>query len=42
LTLRRRAGVRRQTIAAQLARSRAQAVAVVKVPLGGGAAEIGD
>jgi NADH-quinone oxidoreductase subunit J len=42
LTLRRRVGVRRQSIPAQLARTRAQAVAVVKVPLGGGAAEIGD
>jgi NADH-quinone oxidoreductase subunit J len=36
LTLRRRAGVRRQTIAAQLARTRAQSVEVVKVPVGGG------
>ncbi len=39
LTLRRRGGVRRQRIAAQLARSRAQSVAVVNVPVGGGAGE---
>jgi NADH-quinone oxidoreductase subunit J len=36
LTLRRRVGVRRQSIAAQLARTRAQSVEVVKVPVGGG------
>src|SRR6201997_3057031 len=36
LTLRRRADVRRQTIAAQLARTRAQTVEVVKVPVGSG------
>jgi len=36
LTLRRRADVRRQSIAAQLGRTRAQSVAVVKVPVGGG------
>jgi NADH-quinone oxidoreductase subunit J len=35
LTLRRRADVRRQSIAAQLARTRAQTVEVVKVPIGG-------
>jgi NADH-quinone oxidoreductase subunit J len=34
LTLRHRADVRRQSIAAQLARTRAQSVEVVKVPLG--------
>ena len=38
LTLRHRVGVRRQRIPEQLARSRAEAIAVVKVPLGGGAA----
>jgi NADH-quinone oxidoreductase subunit J len=37
LTLRQRSDVRRQSISAQLARTRAQAVAVVKVPLRGGA-----
>jgi NADH-quinone oxidoreductase subunit J len=37
LTLRRRADVRRQSIAAQLARSRAETVEVVKVPVGSGA-----
>jgi NADH-quinone oxidoreductase subunit J len=37
LTLRQRVGVRKQRIAAQLARTRQEAVAVVKVPLGGGA-----
>ena len=37
LTLRQRAGVRHQSIARQLARTRAEAVAVVEVPLGGGA-----
>ncbi len=37
LTLRRRVDVRRQSIAAQLARTRAQSVEVVKVPVGGGA-----
>jgi len=36
LTLRHRADVRRQSIAAQLARTRAQTVDVVKVPVGGG------
>ncbi len=36
LTLRQRADVRRQSIAAQLARTRAQSVEVVKVPVGGG------
>ncbi len=36
LTLRHRADVRRQSIAAQLARTRAQSVAVVKVPIGAG------
>ena len=39
LTLRQRAGVRRQRIPDQLARSRADAVALVKVPLGGAAPE---
>ena len=38
LTLRHRVGVRRQRIGDQLARTRAEAVAVVKVPLGVGAA----
>jgi len=42
LTLRQRVGVRRQRIPEQLARSRAEAITVVKVPLGGGAAETGD
>jgi NADH-quinone oxidoreductase subunit J len=36
LTLRHRADVRRQSIAAQLARRRAETVEVVKVPLGAG------
>jgi NADH-quinone oxidoreductase subunit J len=36
LTLRRRTDVRRQSIAAQLARTRAQTVEVVKVPVGSG------
>jgi NADH-quinone oxidoreductase subunit J len=36
LTLRHRVDVRRQSIAAQLARTRAQSVEVVKVPVGGG------
>jgi NADH-quinone oxidoreductase subunit J len=36
LTLRHRADVRRQSIAAQLARTRAQSVEVVKVPVGEG------
>jgi NADH-quinone oxidoreductase subunit J len=36
LTLRHRADVRRQSIAAQLARTPAQTVEVVKVPVGGG------
>ena len=35
LTLRQRVGSRRQSIAAQLGRTRAQSVEVVKVPLGG-------
>src|SRR5262249_53116386 len=39
LTLRRRADVRRQSIAAQLARTRAQWVEVVKVPVGSGAGD---
>jgi NADH-quinone oxidoreductase subunit J len=38
LTLRQRVGVRRQRIPEQLARTRAEAVALVKVPLGAGAA----
>jgi NADH-quinone oxidoreductase subunit J len=38
LTLRQRVGVRKQRITEQLARSRAEAVEVVKVPLGSGAA----
>jgi NADH-quinone oxidoreductase subunit J len=38
LTLRQRVGVRRQSIPQQLARTRAEAVALVKVPLGSGAA----
>jgi NADH-quinone oxidoreductase subunit J len=38
LTLRHREGVRRQSISDQLGRSRAEAVSVVKVPLGGSAA----
>ncbi len=42
LTLRHRVGVRRQSIPTQLARSRAESVAVVKVPLGGGAAQAGE
>ena len=42
LTLRQRVGVRRQSIAQQLSRSRAETIAVVKVPLGGGAASSGD
>ena len=37
LTLRRRGDVRRQSIAAQLARGRAETVEVVKVPVGSGA-----
>ena len=36
LTLRHRADVRRQSISAQLARTRAQSVEIVKVPIGGG------
>ncbi|MBV9015047.1 MAG: NADH-quinone oxidoreductase subunit J [Alphaproteobacteria bacterium] len=36
LTLRARVGVRRQSISAQLARTRAQSVEVVKVPIGTG------
>jgi NADH-quinone oxidoreductase subunit J len=42
LTLRQRVGVRRQRISVQVARQRAQAIAVVKVPVGGGATELGD
>lgn len=42
LTLRQRVGVRRQRISAQVARQRAQAIAVVKVPVGSGATELGD
>ena len=42
LTLRQRVGVRRQRISAQLARRRAQTVEVVKVPLGSGAARVGE
>jgi NADH-quinone oxidoreductase subunit J len=38
LTLRQRVGVRRQSIPQQLARTRTEAVALVKVPLGSGAA----
>jgi NADH-quinone oxidoreductase subunit J len=37
LTLRRRPDSRRQSIPQQLARTRAQAVEIVKVPLGGAA-----
>jgi NADH-quinone oxidoreductase subunit J len=37
LTLRRRADVRRQSVAVQLDRSRSETVEVVKVPVGGGA-----
>ena len=37
LTLRSRVGVRHQSISAQLARTRAEAVEIVKVPIGGGA-----
>jgi NADH-quinone oxidoreductase subunit J len=36
LTLRRRGDLRRQSVAAQLARSRLQSVEIVKVPVGGG------
>jgi NADH-quinone oxidoreductase subunit J len=39
LTLRERVGVRRQRIPEQIGRSRAEAVAIVKVPLGGAVAE---
>jgi NADH-quinone oxidoreductase subunit J len=39
LTLRSRVGVRHQSIPAQLARSRAQSIEVVKVPIGGGAGD---
>src|SRR5712692_1598482 len=42
LTLRQRVGVRRQSIPQQLARTRAETIAVVKVPLGGGAVEAGE
>ena len=37
LTLRHRADVRRQSIPAQLARTRAETIEIVKVPVGGGA-----
>ena len=36
LTLRQRAGVRRQKVGDQIARTRDEAVTVVKVPVGGG------
>jgi NADH-quinone oxidoreductase subunit J len=39
LTLRERAGTRRQRIPEQIGRSRAEAVAIVKIPLGGTVAE---
>jgi NADH-quinone oxidoreductase subunit J len=39
LTLRERAGVRRQRVPEQVGRSRAEAVAIVKVPLGAAVAE---
>jgi NADH-quinone oxidoreductase subunit J len=39
LTLRERAGVRRQRIPEQVGRSRAEAIAIVKVPLGASVAE---
>ena len=39
LTLRERAGVRRQRIPEQVGRSRAEAIAIVKVPLGAAVAE---
>jgi NADH-quinone oxidoreductase subunit J len=39
LTLRARVGVRRQSISRQLARTRAQSVEVVKVPIGSGAGD---
>ena len=42
LTLRHRVGVRRQRIGDQLARTRAEAVAIIKVPLGGGTAVPGE
>jgi NADH-quinone oxidoreductase subunit J len=42
LTLRQRVGVRRQRIPEQLGRVRAEAVALVKVPLGGGATQPGE
>ena len=42
LTLRQRVGVRRQRISVQLARRRGDAIAIVKVPLGGGAGGAGD
>jgi NADH-quinone oxidoreductase subunit J len=42
LTLRRRVGVRKQRINEQLSRTRAEAVSVVKVPLGSGAPGAGD
>ena len=40
LTLRTRVGVRRQRIPEQLARRRAESIALVRAPLGGGAAEM--
>ena len=39
LTLRARVGVRRQSVAGQLARTRAESVEIVKVPIGGGAGD---
>jgi NADH-quinone oxidoreductase subunit J len=42
LTLRQRVGVRKQRVSEQLARTRAEAVEVVKVPLGAGATGAGD
>ena len=39
LTLRARVGVRRQSVASQLARTRAESVEIVKVPIGGGAGD---
>jgi NADH-quinone oxidoreductase subunit J len=39
LTLRARVGVRRQSVSRQLARTRAESVEVVKVPIGSGAGD---
>jgi len=39
LTLRARVGVRRQSVASQMARTRAESVEIVKVPIGGGAGD---